>query len=333
MNRRILIVEPDASGRAMIDRVLAAEGYAPTPAASVHEVAALLDEHAFSLAIVDEMAGRGAVLEELRWLRRNHPGLPVIASGALLSQRVMQELLRLHVADSLLKPYTPDALREAVARSFAERSARRDEALEYDATVGAGRAALAAGKLGEARAALGRALAIAPFDAEIMALLALGAELGGRDDDADRGYRAALALRQHEDSPPPDPHEGLARLGAYGRAVPVTALRPERAGEKVRIALDPARDLALSAARPGAPVASVILLALGLGDPPGAAGPTFFLRDGAGGPAFVLLTAALRPEAIAAAMDALGLGAVLPAEGGEGLDLDRIASLRRERRP
>ena len=50
-----------------------------------------------------------------------------------------------------------------------------------------------------------------------MALRALLAELEGHDTNADRGYRAALALRQDEDGTPPDPFEGLARLAAYGR--------------------------------------------------------------------------------------------------------------------
>ena len=57
-----------------------------------------------------------------------------------------------------------------------------------------------------------------------MALDALHAELDGRDDDADRGYRAAMALRLAPDDDAPAPAEGIARLAAYDRAPKVSAL-------------------------------------------------------------------------------------------------------------
>lgn len=324
MSRRILIVEPDASGRAMMDRVLAAEGYAPEPVASAHDARALLDAGALSLAIVDELAGRGSVLEELRWLRRSYPALPVIATGALLSQRVMQELLRLRAVDALVKPFTPPELREAVARAFGQLASRRAEALEYDAAVGAARASLAEGSLAEAGTALARAQAIAPFDAEIMALLALVAELSGRDADADRGYRAALALRCHEDNPPPDPHEGLARLAAYAGARPATALGPARAGAPIWLVADPVHEL-----RQGPPPCDappVILLALGLGD---AAPGALFYRDGEGAPAFALIAGALGTESILAALAALGAGPLLAGEATRAVvEIERVEALR-----
>ncbi|MEO7331960.1 MAG: response regulator [Minicystis sp.] len=331
MSRRILIVEPDASGRTMMDRALAAEGYAPEPVASAQEARALLDAGALSLAIVDELAGRGSVLEELRWLRRNYPALPVIATGALLSQRVMQELLRLRVVEALVKPFTPPELRDAVARSFGQLASRRAEALEYDATVGAAREALAEGRLREARTALSRAQAIAPFDAEIMALLALAAELSGQDDDADHAYRAALALRRHEDSPPPDPHEGLARLAAYAGAAPASTLHPMRAGAPIWLVADPAREL--RSGPPGGEAPGVILLALGLA-PGGAPGAFFYRehrehREAEGAPAFALMAGALRTESVVRALSLLGSGPLLAGEATRGsLEIERIEALR-----
>jgi DNA-binding response OmpR family regulator len=320
VSRRILIVEPDASGRAMMHRVLAAEGFAPESVASAHDARALLDAGAVSLSIIDELAGRGSVLEELRWLRRSYPALPVIAMGALLSQRVMQELLRLRAVDALVKPFTPVELREAVARAFGQLASRRAEALEYDAAVGAAREAIAEGRLAEARTALSRAQAIAPFDAEIMALLALGAELSGHDEDADRAYRAALALRCHEDSPPPDPHEGLARLAAYAGAQPVDALGPTRAGAPIWLVADPAREL--RGGPPASGATPVLLLGLGLGE---AAPGTLFFRDGEGTPAFALIAGALGPESIAHALATLRAGPLLAGEATRAIvELERV---------
>ena len=224
MSRRLLIIEPDAPGRAMMERVLSAEGFSADTAASALEARPLLDAGQVEAVIVDELGGSRTHLEEARWLRRKYPTIPVIVTGALLSRRVMQELLRLRVADALAKPFTPSELREAVTRAVEQKAAHHAEALEYDAALTDARRAIAAGVLLRARAPLSRAQALSPFDSEIMALWALLAELDGRDADADRGYRAALALRDEEASPPPDPHEGLARLAAYGEARPVVAL-------------------------------------------------------------------------------------------------------------
>lgn len=326
MSRKILVVEPDGPGRAMMDRVLTAAGFSAEGVASIHDARALLDGGKLELAVVDELAGTRAVLEEVRRLRRDYPALPVVVIGALLSQRVMQELVRLQVADVLSKPFTPDELRDAVTRVVSHRTARRADALEYAAAVTAARRAIAAGSVAEARPPLSRAQATSPFDAEIMALWALAAELDGHDDDAGRGYRAALALRHDEDTPPPDPHEGLARLDAYAGARPAPSLRPERAGAPLWLVADPARELALGA--PSGEGPHVVVMALGLGgDGPGA----LFFRDGDGPRAFALLSGALRAESAAAALARLGRGPIVAAEATRSrLDVARIEALRAE---
>jgi DNA-binding response OmpR family regulator len=326
MGRRLLVVEPDAAGRAMMDRVLAAEGYAADAFGSVHDAHAPLDAGAFELAVVDELAGRAGVLEEIRWLRREHPTLPVVVTGALLTSRVMRELLRLRAVDALPKPFTPDDLREAVARGLREAAARHDDAVEYAAAVTAARRAFARGALADARPSLVRAQAKAPLDAEITALWALAAEIEGRDDEADRGYRAALALRIEEGLPPPDPFEGLARLAAYAGARPAASLPDALRGAPVYIAGEPRTDLERLPAAGGP---AIVLVAIGLGaegpgqhpglradEPPSAPGPgaLFFRTREPPDRAFVLLSGALTAESAAFAIDRLGGG---PARASE----------------
>jgi CheY-like chemotaxis protein len=324
VSRRILIAEPDAAGRAMMDRVLAAEGYAPESVASVHDVNPLLFAGAFELAIVDERAGHGATLEEIRFLRRQYPMLPVIAIGAWLSLPVMQELLRLQVLDALAKPFTPPELREAVARAQALAAARHTEALEYAAAIAAAREAIARGRVAQAAPALARAQAVAPLDAETMALWALLAELDGRDGDADRGYRAALSLRHEEGGAPPDPHEGLARLGAYDAARPVTTLRAGRAGAPFWVITDPVHELRASPITGAAEV--VVVTALGLTTEGAGA---VFLRDGDGPRAFAVMAGSLRPESVTAVLSSLGAGPLIAGEATRShLDLARVEALR-----
>lgn len=214
MSRWILLVEPDKSGRAMMDRVLTADGYATEDFDSAWDARLLLDEGAFDLAIVDEFGADSAALEEVRFLRAHYPRLPLIVMGTLLTAQVLLELLRMGVYDALPKPFTPVELRASVTRVLARLTPRHEESLEYAAALALGVAELNAGRLDRAARALARAHAVAPLDPEPMALSARLAELEGRTSDADRGYRAALALKDDEDGEFPDPYEGLARLAA-----------------------------------------------------------------------------------------------------------------------
>ncbi len=289
MKRSVLVIEPDAAGRRGMERVLASEGLAVATSRSFAEARAILSaDPPIDVAIVDEVGARGVMLEEARALRREYPAVAAVVVGGLLAPPVLEELVRLGVSDLVRKPFTPGELREAVGRALAARAPAHDEALEYAAAVAAARRALGSGRLIEAASTLRRARGVAPFDAEPMALAALVAELLGRDGDADRGYRAALALRDSEDEGPPDPHEGLARLAAYGAARPVRELDAEHAGAPIRLVRDPVRELAEAAALGGA--RAVVAMGVGLAkDAPGA----LFLRAGAGPLAFALFAGQL----------------------------------------
>ena len=118
MTRRLMVVEPDASGRAMLDRVLTAAGYTAEDFESAHHARLVLDDDAFDLAVVDELAGEGAPLDEVRFLRAEYPRLPLIVSGTLLTTAVLLELRRLGVSEALPKPFTPSAHLEVIASSL-----------------------------------------------------------------------------------------------------------------------------------------------------------------------------------------------------------------------
>lgn len=328
MSRRLLIVEPDAAGRTMMDRVLTAEGFSVEAFGSVHDARAELDAGRFDLAVLDEIGGRRGVLEEVRWVRREHPKLPVVVTGAMLSQRVMRELVRLRVMDVLPKPFTPVELRESVAHAQGAAPADHAEALEYAAAIEAAGSAIASGATAFAVAPLVRAQAISPLDAEITALWALLAELDGRDEEADRGYRAAMALHHEEGASPPDPYEGLARLAAYGGARPVAALAPRRAEEPLLVVTDPAAELGEDGRIVEGP--HVVVMALGIA---AAGSDVVYFRDGAGPRAFALLPGPLRAEALAAALARLGSGPLAAAKPTrDRLDLQRIEALRADER-
>jgi hypothetical protein len=158
----------------------------------------------------------------VRALRADYPELPLVVTGTLLTPRVMQELIRARVDDVVPKPFTPREITSALERVLRNARTRHNGALEYAAAMTNARRAMVEGRLRDAEAPLARARAVSPLDGEAMALFGLFCELEGHDRDADRAYRAALALREEQVTADISPTEGLARLRAYGgaRAVP-----------------------------------------------------------------------------------------------------------------
>lgn len=294
MTRRVLLLEPDATSRALVTRALTTAGYAPEAYASSREAEAQIEQGAYELCLVDELAGGGAALDEARRLRARYPRLPLVVTGTMLTAPVLRALLRLGVRDALPKPFTPDELRDAASHAVATSAPWRERSLDHAAAVHAAREALAEGRLDAAGRALARAWSAAPMDPEVMTLEALRAELDGRDHDALRGYRAALALEPDLAFEPPSPHEALARLAMYGAARPVASLDPRWRTAPLRLVAD-VREVA--PARGG-----VAVLALSIAASPGRA----HLREGPDG-AFVLLPCDPRAERVAPMLAALGL--------------------------
>ena len=222
MSRRVLIVEPDVTIRRMLEYTLTAAGFAPSSTPTVESARPLLDGKAMEAAIVEMRATNAEGTDGVRALRADYPELPLVVTGTLLTPRVMQELIRARVDDVVPKPFTPREIELAVERVLNHARTRHNGALEYAAAMSNARRAIVEGRLRDAEAPLSRARAVSPLDGEAMALLGLMHELEGHDREADRAYRAALALRAERVTEDISPSEGLARLRAYGgaRAVP-----------------------------------------------------------------------------------------------------------------
>ncbi len=213
MSGRILLLEPDQAARSVVSLALGADGRAVTAVGSLAEARPWLDEGEVRLAIVDEAAGDGALLDAVERLCALYPKIPVVVTGALLTRTELLALLRLGVVGALLKPYSPVELRACVDGALSRRPAGLDS-LEFAAALTLARRELEAGRWEPARAALGRARAVATLDAEVMALAARAAELAGDHATARRGYRAALALTHQDDAEQShDIRQAIERVG------------------------------------------------------------------------------------------------------------------------
>ena len=199
MSGRILLLEPDRAARSVVSLALGTDGLAVAGVATLAEARSWLDAGGVRLAVVDEAAGDGALLDAVERLCTLFPRVPVLVTGALLTRHALLALLRLGVVGVLLKPYAPVELRQAVEAALVRAPAGL-EALEFSAALTLARRELDRGRVGPARAALARAWPVSWLDAEVMELAARAAELEGDLAGARRGYRAALALGHHDDA-------------------------------------------------------------------------------------------------------------------------------------
>ncbi len=261
MKRRVLVIEPDATIRRMLEYTLSAAGFAPSSTPTVEASRPLLDGTPMDAVVLEMRATNSEGTDGVRALRADYPELPLVVMGSLLTPRVMQELIRARVDDVVPKPFTPREIVAAVERVLGNARTRHNGALEYAAAMANARRAVVEGRLRDADAPLTRARAVSPLDGEAMTLFGLMCELLGRDRDADRAYRAALALggeRVTEDMLPAD---GLARLRAYGGARVVPSFE-HHGRHSLWIISDAASELALGPAGKAKP--EVIVFSLGL---------------------------------------------------------------------
>ena len=223
MNRRMLVIEPDATIRRMLEYALSAAGFAPTSTPTVEASRALLDGTAMDAAVLELRATNSEGTDGVRALRADYPELPLVVTGTLLTPRVMQELIRARVDDVVPKPFTPREIVSAVERVLQNSRTRHNGALEYAAAMANARRAIVEGRPRDAEAPLGAgSRRFAARRRSHGAVRGWLTELLGHDRDADRAYRAALALHDERVTEDVLPAEGLARLRAYAgaRAVP-----------------------------------------------------------------------------------------------------------------
>ncbi len=261
MSRRVLVIEPDTTIRRMLEYALSAAGFAPVSTPTVEAARPLLDGKPVEAAVVEMRATNSEGTDGVRALRADYPELPLVVTGTLLTPRVMQELIRARVDDVVPKPFTPREIVSAVERVLRNARTRNNGALEYAAAMTNARRAIVEGRVRDAEAPLARARAVSPLDGEAMALFGLFCELDGHDREADRAYRAALALQEERVTEDVSPTEGLARLRAYAGARSVPTFE-HHGRHSLWFVTEAAEELALGPAGGAKP--DVVVFTLGL---------------------------------------------------------------------
>ncbi len=123
----ILVVDDEKTLRDIVSRALAKLGHECVTAANGEEALALVSKQAFDLVLTDLKMPKMGGLALIEWLRKEHPGLPIIIMTGYADLESARKALRLCVADYLVKPFESLAeVQTAVQRALETRTARSD---------------------------------------------------------------------------------------------------------------------------------------------------------------------------------------------------------------
>lgn len=136
-DRRLLVVDDDASVRQIVAELLTEEGYAPLTAASADEALALMRTEPLPLVISDVKMPDKDGLTFLRELRAEFPDCAVLMMTGYGQVESAVEALRWGASDYLLKPIRANHLSAAVLRALDRRRVVYEAQLYQRALEGA----------------------------------------------------------------------------------------------------------------------------------------------------------------------------------------------------
>ncbi len=130
---RILAIDDEPDLLDSYAAIVEAQGMRLTPAQSLAEGLKLAATRPFDVCLLDRNIGYELGTEAVPELKQQSPGLRIIMATAHRDTEAALEALRLGVDDYLVKPFSPEQLRIALARQIeARRLSRKVETLERD---------------------------------------------------------------------------------------------------------------------------------------------------------------------------------------------------------
>ena len=106
----ILIVEDDITFSLMLTTWLGKKGFVVRSSSSVSDAKRRLGEEAFDLVISDLRLPDSDGIDLLKWLKSNHPSLPLIMMTSYAEIQTVVQAMKLGAADYIAKPLNPDEL-------------------------------------------------------------------------------------------------------------------------------------------------------------------------------------------------------------------------------
>jgi signal transduction histidine kinase/CheY-like chemotaxis protein len=121
----VLVVDDEATVRAVVRRMLQSLGHAVAEASDSQEALTILDGHAteVNLLLTDLVMPGMSGIELASWFRQRHPSAPVVCMSGFEVAEQADEVSRLNAA-FLAKPFSGDSLRRALAEARLKASGR-----------------------------------------------------------------------------------------------------------------------------------------------------------------------------------------------------------------
>ncbi len=112
----ILVVDDDREMRAALKEAISRYGYGVEVAGSVSEASVLLKDREISLVITDMRMPRMSGIDLIKRVRRHSTTLPILVITGFGTVENAVECMKLGASDYLMKPFSFDALRQAIER-------------------------------------------------------------------------------------------------------------------------------------------------------------------------------------------------------------------------
>ncbi len=190
----VLIVDDEKNIRLMLQHCLEGSGYTVEKAVNGEEALKKLEENYFDLVLLDmKLPGIGG-MEVLRWISTNKPKTSVIMITAFGTVESAVEAMKLGAVDYLRKPFSTQEIRSMVQDVLERRCLQEDDLESIKDILQFSKRCIKEGNYHKALKYLHKALSLDETKAETFNLLGILYEIKGQPHEAQKMYRAALAL-------------------------------------------------------------------------------------------------------------------------------------------
>lgn len=196
MNKKILIIDDEKNIRMTLTYCLEAEGYDIETAVNGEDGLDILlnQKKSYDLILLDiKMPGKTG-MEVLKELRENGNKSNVIMMTAYGTIKEAVTAIKLNAIDFISKPFTPDQIKNLVSKVFARETLEEDKLNSYEEYIEFAKLNIIGRNFEKAESALKVAIGKDPSLPDTHNLLGVIEECRGNIENAQKYYRAALAL-------------------------------------------------------------------------------------------------------------------------------------------
>lgn len=194
--KKILIIDDERNIRMTLTYCLESEGYQVDTAINGEEGLDILlnQKKIYDLILLDiKMPGKTG-MEVLKELRENKNKSNVIMMTAYGTIKEAVTAIKLNAIDFISKPFTPDQIKALVAKVFSRKNLQEDKLNTFEEYIEFAKLNIIEKKFDKAIEALRIAISKEPELPDTHNLLGVIEEYKGNVDEAQKYYRAALAL-------------------------------------------------------------------------------------------------------------------------------------------